>query len=253
VKDWCREFPGGHVAVHEPSEQHLVALVSIDIAAELAPDRAEEIAGALLLAAREARALTDHRLQCAQSCADEKTVYYRADVEGLERGQPTARRMDAFVGRECTYATTNLQVARAFAVEREVRTGIRRSVYRVELAAPICPDPDFAGGTLRWDPGCFISPRGTVLDVVDLHVDDMTIDEAFSFMAQFNVWPQDGSPLYDDNGYVTVPTELVGMPRVEDDFRALGKYPEHDVISALARRIRDSRRSRLGSPAVNII
>jgi hypothetical protein len=38
--------------------------------------------------------------------------YYRADVQGLNPGDPTTRTLDPLAGKEYTYATTRLDVAR---------------------------------------------------------------------------------------------------------------------------------------------
>ena len=87
-------------------------------------------------------------------------TYYRADVQGLNPGDPTTRTLDPLDGKEYTYATTRFEVARAIAARH---ADFR--VYRVALDKPIEVDPDAAEDNLG---ELFVrSPSGTVLDVVD--------------------------------------------------------------------------------------
>ena len=44
-----------------------------------------------------------------------RTAYYRADVQGLNAGDAATRTLDPHDGKEYTYATTRLDVARAIA------------------------------------------------------------------------------------------------------------------------------------------
>lgn len=87
-------------------------------------------------------------------------AYYRADVRGLYPGDHTTRTLDAADGKEYTYATTRLDLARAIAANHD-----DFGVYRVELQEPIEADPiaiedDLGEGFVR-------SPWGVVLDVLD--------------------------------------------------------------------------------------
>jgi hypothetical protein len=86
-------------------------------------------------------------------------AYYRADVQGLNADDPATRTLDPLDGKEYTYATTRLDVARAIAARH---ADFR--VYRVTLEEPIEADPDAAQDNL----GEFFvrSPWGTVADVV---------------------------------------------------------------------------------------
>jgi hypothetical protein len=86
-------------------------------------------------------------------------AYYRADAEGLNPGDPTTRTLDPADGKEYTYATTRLDVARGIAARHT-----DFSVYRVLLDEPIEADPDAAEDNL----GDFFvrAPRGAVVDVV---------------------------------------------------------------------------------------
>ena len=89
-----------------------------------------------------------------------RTAYYRADVQGLNAGDPATRTLDPLDAKEHTYATTQLEVARAIAASH---ADFR--VYRVTLDGPIEADPDAAEDNLG---ELFVrSPRGTVVDVVD--------------------------------------------------------------------------------------
>ena len=88
-----------------------------------------------------------------------RTAYYRADVQGLNGGDPATRTLDPLDGKEYTYATTRIGVARAIAARH---AGFR--VYRVTLDEPIEADPGAAEDNLG---DLFVrSPRGTVADVV---------------------------------------------------------------------------------------
>lgn len=69
----------------------------------------------------------------------DETVYYRADVPGLKRGDPATRTLDVIDEEEYTYATTRLDVARGIAARN---TGYL--VYRVLLNEPIEADPGAA-------------------------------------------------------------------------------------------------------------
>jgi len=87
------------------------------------------------------------------------TAYYRADVQGLNPGDPATRTLNPRDGKEYTYATTRLDVARGIA-ERHPEF----SVYRVTLDEPVETDPDAAQvGTGE----LFVrSPWGAVVDVI---------------------------------------------------------------------------------------
>jgi hypothetical protein len=88
------------------------------------------------------------------------SAYYRADVRGLNPGDATTRTLDVQDGKEYTYATTRLDVARGIAARRA-----DFAVYSVTLDEPIEADPDAAQDNLG---GVFVrSPWGAVADVVD--------------------------------------------------------------------------------------
>jgi hypothetical protein len=88
-----------------------------------------------------------------------RTAYYRPDVLGLNPGDAATRTLDPRDGKEYTYATTRIDVARAIAA-RHADFG----VYRVTLDGPIEADPSSAADHLGV---LFVrSPSGTVLDVV---------------------------------------------------------------------------------------
>jgi hypothetical protein len=92
---------------------------------------------------------------------DRPPVYYRADLADLNVGDATPRTLDPLDGKEYTYATTRLDVARAIAG----RHGEDFRVYRVLLDEPVIADPDAADDNL----GQFFvrSPSGAVAAVVD--------------------------------------------------------------------------------------
>ena len=88
------------------------------------------------------------------------TAYYRADVADLNVGDAATRTLDPLDGKEYTYATTRLDVARAIAARH---TDFR--VYRVLLNEPIEADPDAAEDNLG---DVFVrSPSGAVAAVMD--------------------------------------------------------------------------------------
>jgi hypothetical protein len=87
-------------------------------------------------------------------------TYYRADVQGLHPGDATARTLDPLDGKEYTYATTRLDVARGIASRHA-----DFSVYRVLLDEPLEADPDAAQDNLG---EYFVrAPWGAVAEVVD--------------------------------------------------------------------------------------
>jgi hypothetical protein len=87
-------------------------------------------------------------------------AYYRADVQGLNPGDATTRTLDPVAGKEYTYATTRLDLARGIAARHA-----DFAVYRVTLDEPIEADPDAARDNLG---GLFVrSPWGAVAYVVD--------------------------------------------------------------------------------------
>ncbi|MDT7760749.1 MAG: hypothetical protein QOC63_169 [Mycobacterium sp.] len=87
-------------------------------------------------------------------------AYYRADMQGLNPGDAATRTLDPIAGKEYTYATTRVDLARAIAARHA-----DFCVYRVTLDEPVEADPDAA----RDDLGeLFVrSPWGAVVDVVD--------------------------------------------------------------------------------------
>ena len=89
-----------------------------------------------------------------------RTAYYRADVQGLNVGDPATRTLDPLDGKEYTYATTRLDVARAIAERHSDFL-----IYRVTLDEPIEADPGAAADDLG---ELFVrSPWGAVVDAVD--------------------------------------------------------------------------------------
>ena len=90
----------------------------------------------------------------------DETAYYRADAQGLNPGDATTRTLDPLDGKEYTYATTRLDIARAIAAKHA-----DFSVYHVTLDEPTEADPDAAEDHLG---EVFVrSPWGAVVDVVE--------------------------------------------------------------------------------------
>jgi hypothetical protein len=156
----------------------------------------------------------------------EEVVFYRADVQGLRPGDATGRMKSWFDNYLYTYATTRLDVARAFAVYAfGASDDPERSVYRVELDAPIMEDPEFRSDEYVL---FVMSHWGTVLDVVEENA-TMTVDEARQVFSRHARWV-DGSATYDNDGYATVPPNWRNDDRFDDDdicqeLRTLGAYP----------------------------
>ena len=87
-------------------------------------------------------------------------AYYRADPRGLNVGDAATRTLDPLDGKEYTYATTRIDLARAIAARHA-----DFCVYRVTLDEPIEADPGAAVDNL--DELFVRSPWGAVADVVD--------------------------------------------------------------------------------------
>ena len=91
---------------------------------------------------------------------NDEVAYYRADIQGFNPGDRATRTLDPMDGKEYTYATTRLDVARAIAAKHA-----DFAVYRVLLDEPIEPDPDAAEDNLG---EVFVrAPSGAVVNVVD--------------------------------------------------------------------------------------
>ena len=89
-------------------------------------------------------------------------AYYRADMQGLNPGDPTTRTLNPLDGKEYTYATTRLDLAHRIAARHA-----DFSAYCVTLDEPVEADPDAAWDNLG---GLFVrSPWGAVVHVVDEH------------------------------------------------------------------------------------
>ena len=94
-----------------------------------------------------------------QPSTNHRTAYYRPDAWGLKPGDPATRTLEPRDGKEYTYATTRLEVAREIAARHA-----DFCVYRVTLDKPIEVDPDAAEDNLG---ELFVrSPSGTVAEVV---------------------------------------------------------------------------------------
>jgi|GEM_PF-1424701 len=140
-------------------------------------------------------------------------VLYRADVKGLKPGADTGRMRAWFDGREYTYATTNPDVARAVAVKAfGVARDHERSVYRVQLDDPIALDPEFLSDNYA---SFVMSHWGTVEEVFEADV-TMSTEEADRTMARYARWV-DESPMYDGDGYATVPPKWFNDTRFDDE------------------------------------
>jgi hypothetical protein len=86
--------------------------------------------------------------------------YYRADVLGLNPGDATTRTLDPVEGKEYTYATTRLDIARGIAAKHA-----DFAVYSVTLNEPIEATPDAVQENLG---ELFVrAPWGVVVRAVD--------------------------------------------------------------------------------------
>ncbi|MBV8182294.1 MAG: hypothetical protein JO045_26575 [Mycobacterium sp.] len=88
------------------------------------------------------------------------TAYYRPDARGLNPGDATTRTLNPLDGKEYTYATTRLDLARAIAARRADFSAYRVELYEPIEAAPEAAEVDLGEGFVR-------SPWGVVVDVVD--------------------------------------------------------------------------------------
>jgi len=87
-------------------------------------------------------------------------AYYRADAQGLNPGDATTRTLGPLDGKEYTYATTRLDVARSMAARHA-----DFSVYLITLEEPVEADPGAAQDDLGQ---LFVrSPWGAVVHPVD--------------------------------------------------------------------------------------
>src|ERR1700741_3884819 len=77
-----------------------------------------------------------NRQQLVAMTPPKPVVYYTADMDGLWPGAMTTSTISPYDSQRYTWATSNLDLARAFAFG-----GL--SIYRVQLDQPIMHDPDF--------------------------------------------------------------------------------------------------------------
>jgi hypothetical protein len=157
-------------------------------------------------------------------------VLYRADVKGLKPWSDTARMKSRFDNQEYTYATTNLDVARAFAVFAfGVPRDHERSIYRVNLDDPLAFDPEFHSGP---EAHFYMSHWGTVVETVEPDV-TMTVEQAKRVMSRYALWVG-GNRIYDDDGYATVPPRWCStrfdQDIIQQELRTLGTFPEPDAV-----------------------
>ena len=89
--------------------------------------------------------------------APKPVVYYSADMDVLWPGAMTTSTISPYDSQRYTWATSNLDLARAFAFG-----GL--SIYRVQLDQPIMHDPDFRQAIDTW---FVMSRHGIVLEVVE--------------------------------------------------------------------------------------
>lgn len=154
--------------------------------------------------------------------APKPVVYYTADMDGLWPGAMTTSTISPYDSQRYTWATSNLDLARAFAFG-----GL--SIYRVQLDQPIMHDPDFRQAIDTW---FVMSRHGIVLEVVEENP-RTTLAQAERVTSKYALWVKDGSPIYDDDGYATVPPGLREVCTAED-LRQLGLYPTPWLITGLA-------------------
>ena len=144
----AQRYPRVNIArCSRPSENEFhVVRGNIDIAAHLSDDRVA------LLGVQP----TDGRVDEMSDDA----AYYRADAQGLNPGDATTRTLDPMDGKEYTYATTRLDLARGIAARHA-----DFAVYSVTLDEPIEADPDAVRDNLG---EVFVrAPWGAVVSVLD--------------------------------------------------------------------------------------
>lgn len=146
----------------------------------------------------------------------------------MQPGDAATRSVNERDGREYVYATTNLDVARAYAVLRG-----NSAVYRVALDTPIVWDDNFHEGSAA---GCWRSQRGTIVDRVEVDV-DMSHNEAVMVMAPLSIWDGPDQPMYDEQGFglpPPIPNSSIEAEDLREQLRSLGTYPNPRDIQRLA-------------------
>jgi hypothetical protein len=116
------------------------------------------------------------------------------------------------------YVTTDLELARGWAMNEILRADGGGALYRVrpEPTMSIEPDPDYP-------PTSFSARRARVLEVVEDPV-QMSIDDADRAVClKYSRW-SDGTAMYDWEGYMLPPPELRSVAADPARYRHLGKW-----------------------------
>jgi len=171
------------------------------------------------------------RLAVVSADNPESTMWFRADVPGLRPYDPANHSGMPLSGRRVVYATSRLDVARAFAASRggwwvyEVRPIDPTGVFQYD-------DPDYPPES---GAGCLAFDDASVVRAIDQAI-QMTADDAWRFISQFFLWP-DKSRMYDDDGYPTASPEMRAASRGAEELRPLGQYPKPDAVISFIRQL----------------
>jgi hypothetical protein len=160
--------------------------------------------------------------------APDEPLWFRADKAGLQPGNLATHSERPLNGRLVVYATSRLEVARAFAAQRG-----GGSVYQID---PIDPtgvfrydDPDYPPSS---GAGCIAFDDASIVRVVEARV-DMTRDAAWQLMSRHFLWP-DQTRMYDDEGYPTASPQMRAAGIDASALRHLGPYCEPGAVCTAA-------------------
>lgn len=123
-----------------------------------------------------------------------------------------------------TYITPIREFARSYAKRLEplvADPGFAGSLYRVEPLGPLEHDPDFPGGV------SFACRTARILEVEEVNCARITFYEVTQAVGPYMTW-SDGTPIYDEDGYLRPSPELAGHGVTAATLRQLGPWHHLD-------------------------
>lgn len=138
-------------------------------------------------------------------------------------------RADCHDGMYRVYISTDLNVARAYAAKRELQTGTKWSVYRVEPEHPLEDDPDYP----HFRDVFRRCVTATPVEVLEKRPTMTPLDSATYILDHYMVWRSDGSPMYAD-GYPTASPNMRAAGLDHARLRHLGRYADPEQVDACA-------------------
>lgn len=120
------------------------------------------------------------------------------------------------------HLTTDLDVARSYASEYTSPRAERLpgTIYRVEAIGTDVEDPDY----WRFPSTFRRAPAAKVVDVVEEGVFWTNPRMNARAMAQYKVWQDDGSPLYDEHGFLRLRPQMIAAGATVVAARKLGPW-----------------------------